>query len=386
MLLVRTMAVLALSATCFAQGGIYETDEAQSAPGTTTWSTRLGFFNRDDSGGADGNPFLDESLTVIEPIIIFDRQVDEDFGYNIKFSYDHVSSASIDRLSNFAAQSGASGDNYFSLDAGFRHKLSSTDDATWHVGLAAEYDYSSIGLGGGWSREFDDRDATLSLNLNGFFDMVKPIRFDGSTDSDDTRTSIAASIGWYQIITPTTHGELGMTYSAQSGFLETAYNAVVVEDPLAPPNPNLANNANGIEHAEVLPDSRGRLSVYGRVRHQLGERDAVELGGRVYDDDWGIGSFDVTPRYLHEFDSGMLLDLKYRYYTQSAADAWAEHFTTLPDERTQDSDLGKFNSSLLSARLIWDAAPSAWDVGLNFASRSDGLDHIFLSLGWTKTY
>lgn len=341
--------------------------------GETSWSVRLGFYDRDDSGGGAGNPFLDETLTVIEPVFIYDHQVSNDFGYDIKLSYDNVSSASIDRLSKFDGQSGASGDNYISLDAAFRHKLSALDNFSWHVGLATEYDYSSFGLGAGWTRTFDERDATLSVNLNGFYDLVQPIRFDGATYADESRTSLAGTVSWYQILTPTMHGEVGLTYSAQSGFLETAYNAVVVETPEE-------------EFTEELPDNRNRLSLFGRVRQQLGDRDAIELGGRLYDDDWGIGAFDITPRYLHEFDSGLVMDLRYRYYTQDAADAWAEHFSTLPAERTQDSDLGEFDSNLIGTHFLWGDTSESWDVGLNFLDRSDGLDHIFFSIGWTTSY
>lgn len=360
--------------------------KAPGKVGAMTWSAQLGFYDRSDSGGASGNPFLDESLTVIEPMLIFDHQVSEDFGYDVKFSYDKVSSASIERLSKFDAQSGASGDDYVSLDAGFRHRLTDQDNASWHLGLSSEYDYFSLGLGTGWSHSFDGRDAVLSLNLNGFYDQVKPIRFDGTQDANETRTSVAGTLGWYQVLSPKMHGEFGVTYSAQSGFLETAYNAVVVEDPLAPPNPHLANQAKGFEFTEELPGSRGRLALFGRLRRMLSEHDAVELGTRIYDDSWGIGAYDVTPHYLHEFQSGLLLDLKYRYYSQTAADAFAEHFTTLPEYRTQDSDLGAFDSSLFGAHFQFGIGSPVWDFGINYLSRSDGLDHMFLSIGWTKSY
>ena len=117
--------------------------------GDSSWTVRLGFYDRDDSGGAGGNPFLDESLTIIEPAVIYDHQVSEDFGYSARFTYDFVSSASIERLGNFAAQSGASRDNYLDLDLGFRHRLSDTDDLSWHVNVATEYDYTSFGAGDG---------------------------------------------------------------------------------------------------------------------------------------------------------------------------------------------------------------------------------------------
>lgn len=55
-------------------------------PGHGSITYQLGFFNAKDSG--DGNSFLDESLTVIDPVVIFDRQVTERAGYTIGFSFD----------------------------------------------------------------------------------------------------------------------------------------------------------------------------------------------------------------------------------------------------------------------------------------------------------
>lgn len=356
--------------------------------GDQTWTVRLGFYDRDDASGAEGNPFLDESLTIVEPVFLYDHQVSEDFGYSAKLSYDMVSSASIERLGEVAAQSGASRDNYINLDLGFRHRLSATDDLSWHLDLATEYDYTSFGLGGGWTHTFQERDASLSLNLNLYEDLIDPILFDGTELKEENRTSLAATFGWYQVIGPRTHGEFGLTLSDQSGFLETPYNAVVQEDPSYAANPNLANNAQGLEFTEQLPDGRMRTTLFGKVRHGLGDSDAIELGARLYDDDWGVAGWDLTPRWLHEFDSGLLMDLSYRYYTQDASEHWAEHFTgtgPMPTFRTQDSDLGEFDSSLLGSHWRW-GHERQWDFGLNFLSRSDGLDHLFFSFGWTTSY
>lgn len=355
--------------------------------GQTTWSALLGYYDRDDAGGASGNPFLDETLTVIEPVYIYDSQVSEDFGYDIQFSYDRVSSASIERLSKFDGQSGATGDNYLGLDFGFRHKLSDATNVSWRVGGSVEYDYTSIGVGGGLSHTFEEADASLALNLDAFLDTVEVIRFDGSTEADENRNSVAATLGWYQVIDPKTHGEIGLTVSSQSGFLGTPYNAVVVLNPGDPPNPNLANNANGTEFTEEVPDSRTRLTLFGRARRRLGAQTALELGARVYDDDWGIQAYDFSPRLLYQLAGGSLIDVHYRFYTQTAADFFAPEFTALPAERTQDSDLGDFDSNLIGAQYSWGgAASNTWSVALDFLDRSDGLDHWFFSLGYKKSF
>ena len=57
-------------------------------------------------------------------LVYFDHNITDEVAMWAKFSYDYVSSASIDRLSNFPEQSGASGDFYFGVDGGLRLKLS----------------------------------------------------------------------------------------------------------------------------------------------------------------------------------------------------------------------------------------------------------------------
>ena len=354
--------------------------------GTGYWSFRLGYYDKQDNG--QGNPFVDESVTVIEPVIVYDYQASEDFGYNVQFNYDHVSSASIKRLSVYDAQSGASGDNYLGVDASFRHKLTDSTKFNWHAGISTEYDYTSLGLGAGVSHTLDPQDAVLSANLNAYVDSVKLIRYNGVDQGTDTRTSLAGTLSWYQVLGPNTHGELGVTLSAQSGYLESPINSVVIEDPLLPPNPYLANNARGTEISEELPNSRLRTAIYGTVRHALDDRNAVELGGRLYHDDWGIQAYDLTPKFIHQFDSGMLVDLRVRYYDQTAADAYQASFTdplNIPVERTQDSELGKFDSTLFGTHVRW-SDDAAWDFGLDYLSRSDGLDHVFFSVGWKQSF
>ena len=353
--------------------------------GNMSIAVQIGYYDRDDSG--DGNPFLDEDLTIIEPVVIFDHNVSDDFGYSIKLSFDNVSSASIDRLSNFPNQSGASGDTYFGGDFSFRHRLSDSSDVGYHVGFSKEYDYTSFKLGGKLAFETPDQNRKLTFSLDGFFDQIDIIRFDGSEPGSDDRTSVAGTVRWYQILSPTIHGEFGLTLSQQTGFLETAYNAVVVEDPMLSPNPNLANMARGLEITEELPDDRLRTAVFGRVRKLVRSGTAVELGGRYYSDDWGIDAFTLEPRLYQSLTDKLRLRLRYRYYQQSQSKYFEEQFLSAKEFRTQDSDLGDYDTNTIGLKFIWDKTQHhTFDIGVDFATRSDGLDHVFASIGWKHTF
>lgn len=351
---------------------------------TRSIALRLGYFDQSDS--IDGNPFLDESLTVIEPVVILDWDLSRSLGYTLKVAYDNVSSASIDRLSNYPEQSGASGDFWYGLEFGMRHRLDDEWRVGWHVGASAEYDYRSLKAGGEatWTPT-DGRDARVTSSLDLFVDDIDVIRFNGVEEGSDQRISVASTTQWHQILGPRRHALFGATIAYQSGFLETAYNGVVIDDGATPPFP-FDNGALGTEINEELPDARVRLALFGRLRQQLVEGTAVEMGSRLYGDDWGIAGVTLEPRLYHVLlRDRLMMRLRYRYYTQTAADDYAE---SLPDEpapefRTSDSELAEYDAHSAGLKLIW-FQKGAWefDVGGDYVLREDGLDTLLASIGW----
>jgi hypothetical protein len=350
---------------------------------TGSLELRLGYYDSDDSDA--GNPFLDETLSVVEPILYFDYNFDERYSMWAKVQGDIVSSASIERLSKFPEQSGATGDYYVGASGGFDVK----SDDRFRYGLwghvSFEYDYRSFGLGGSMAWDSEDRNATDKVSANVFFDQLDVIRFNGVQEGSDSRLSLTAGYTRYQVFTPELHGEFGLTLTHQDGFLSTPYNAVVIEDPALPPNSNLVGNVRGEEVAERMPDSRTRFSFFGRMRHHLFESSAAELGARLYSDTWGITSISLEPRYFTWIlDQTLSTELRYRYYTQTAADDYREHFYDADRGLayfTQDSDLGEFDSHSFGGSLHWrisDRVSLGFDG--DYVIRSDNLDYFFASL------
>jgi len=363
----------------------FHTQAAEGDAGHGSIEFGLGYYGNGDSG--DGNPFVDEELTVIEPVLIFDYNISDDVTVFGTISYDSVSSASIERLSDFPNQSGATGDNYIGVKAGLRKELDATTSISGFGSFSTEYDYTSFGLGGDIRKELPSRGATLKWSINGFQDSVDIIRYNGISEGSDTRTSLSSTFDWYQTISPLTHAEMGATLSVQNGFLETPYNAVVIEDTLVP-NPNLVDNAPGREVTEELPDTRTRGAVFGRVRHSLNPQNAVALGSRLYADSWGITSGSLEPRWYHWLSKDkLLLRLRYRAYIQTEADAFDDHFATESTERTQDSDLGGFNSHTVGSMFRYTPDQvNAWEFGMDYVSRSDGLDQILGRIAYKRTF
>lgn len=396
MLLRRALPVLLLALPAAAQevAPLESERPAAEAPPGGRGSVELivGLYHNDDHG--DGNPFLDEQETVIEPVVVFDLNVTETVGLTFTGSYDFVSSASIDRLSRYPEQSGASGDNYIGGDLAVRWRATDDLRLSAHAGYSIEYDYDSLGLGGAASLDLFQKQTTLTLGVNTFLDTVRIIRFDGSEDEgDEDRTSVTLSLSWYQVLAPTLHGELGYSFTHQDGFLETAFNGVVLEDPSDPPNPLLDNFARGVEVAEELPDTRLRHAIHGELRKHFDTGTAVSVWGRFYADSWGIvsGTLELG---LHQWivQDVLRARLRYRYYVQSGADDWERRFFVPPGqraaflataERTQDSDLAPFDAHGVGLQLVWTVVPGHHiTLGADYTLRSDGIDQITALFGY----
>lgn len=358
-------------------------EEGDGLAGHGSVSLQLGLFYLDDNG--DGNPFLDESLTVVEPVVIYDYNFTDRFALSTTVTYDYVSSASIDQLSNYPDQSGASGDNYFSVKLAPRYQLNDQWLVGGHAQFSTEYDYNSVGLGLNATREAEDGNSSVTGSFDAFYDDIDLIRWNGVDDGTDNRESYSGTLSWFRVMTPKMVGEVGATFAYQTGFLATPYNFVVIEDPSLPPNNNLENNARGFEVTENLPDNRTRGALFGMVRRSVGEGKALELGGRFYADSWDINSVTVEPRYFQTlYEDGPDMRLGYRYYDQTATKYFDDDFTSIDKYRTQDSDLSDFHSHTVGVMLTWGAETSStWNVGFDYVFRSDGLDYFFTSLGWT---
>jgi hypothetical protein len=377
--------------------------EAKGKAGSGAVEFRFGYYDNADGKG-DGNPFLDEALTDIEVVIVGEYQATDRLRLTLTSSYDNVSSASIDRLSNYPQQSGASADNYFSGDLAAKYEVTEDLRIGGHAGASFEYDYKSFGFGANVELDVADKNATLSMGLNVFFDQVGIIRFNGDErEGDENRTSISVNMGYYQVLSSTVHLSMGYNLTHQTGFLQTAYNGVVLEDPARPASNldpalfiTLTNLPPGVAiEAEELPDTRLRNALFAEIRKVFPDVGfAVGGAGRFYLDTWGIVSFSAEIKLYQWLVRDVLrARFRYRFYTQTAADDYEERFFVPTNQRsndplkplqdrTQDSDLSDFSSHTIGLKFVLSLGKS-WtlDLGGDYVLRSDGIDQILFSLG-----
>lgn len=354
----------------------------QEKLGLQSVEMRLGIYEKDDpgTGFSAGNPFLDEDVTVIQPALVFDWGLTDHSAISVNMSYDWVSSASIKRLADqtrypTSQQSGASGDFYFGIDTTYRYHLDERTQLSTHLDVSTEYDFLSIGTGGTVAWASENGNINQSVALNGYFDSLDLIRFNGVEDGSDTRTSLSLTYLWDGLVSEEGQVQVGSTLSAQNGYLGTPFNGVTLE-----------TGGGDVEVQELLPDSRLRYSVFGSYRHWVAKGMAAELASRLYTDDWGLTGISLEPRWYQMLSESLLARVRYRYYDQGASD-YSGRFVAAEEFMTQDSDLDDWNSHTVGVRFVaYDEGHQTWDAGFDYVKRSDDLDHLIASVGYVWTF
>jgi hypothetical protein len=150
-----------------------------------------------------------------------------------------------------------------------------------------------------------------------------------------------ASLGFTQVLGPTTVVNLNYGLTVQAGELGNTWNAV----PLT----------SGVRGPELLPDERVRHAVVGRMSQFLPWNGALRLYDRFYADDWGIIANSAEGQILQRLSPELYVGALYRFHTQNGP----RFFTTLAPVdatlRTADSDLAPLQSHTIGAKIVGDA-------------------------------
>lgn len=347
------------------------------------------FYDQDDNGG---NPNQEESVKILQPMLLVTTSLAKDWILTMTLQGDVIMSDSSSGASGRAAAGTAApppgedaegageGKEGLSISEiqyagtmGLSHRWS-----PWTtVGVAASYsqeeNYGSLGATFRWVHELPDRNDTFSFRLTTLFDTVDLEYYDGTSGGEDERRTVSPGFGWTHVLTGRTLMTLNYDLTLQRGYLGTPSQSVVV---------------GATETREELPDSRTRHSVHGRVRHLLFEPVAVEPGAGAYLDDWGARAYSVEFNlYWEAVARSLIVRPGFRFHSQSAVDFFVEEDATSAGRyHTQDSDLGEFTTRTVGLKLTFLKSPLAGDeleIGFDVASRSDGIDWFTVSVGFT---
>lgn len=408
--------VLIIALFCFVTKGF-------SQDSTTVYKKRVlestevdfltSYYSQDGNNASVTGGIGTEELTDFTPTIVVSVPLNEDDVLTVDAGISAYSSASSSNLnpldgnrnktgSPWVASSGASqSDVWGNVTVDYNHSSDNRNTiVNGDVSFASEFDYSSIGFGGGITKLFNNKNTTLNVsgkvyldtwsprdpielreyfangqNLNsGFFSGLDIYDQNGNAVNksgsnvwnpakspeiaDKSRNSYSVSVSFSQILSKNMQFSLFFDLVQQKGWLSNPMQRVYFSDvdnfyvgnPSSIPNYTSPTNKDVFQLAddiERLPDSRFKIPVGMRLNYYLNEMFVLRTYYRYYSDDWGITSHTAEVELPIKISSKFTLYPSYRYYTQTAADYFAPYEMHLSTNEfyTSDYDLSEFNAN-----------------------------------------
>lgn len=390
------------------------------------------YYTQDGKNAAVTGGTGTEKLTDVTPTIVVSIPLNDDDVLTIDAgvsAYTSASSSNINpfdgggQANAFQASSGASSsDMWANFNGTYSHSSDDRNDI-WTAKLSAstEYDYSSIGFGGSYTKLFNEKNTELSLHANVYLDTWRPIypyelRPFGSGGSgindalfrhytitgntaynpafsefqDKGRNSYSAGINFSQILSKKAQATLMLDVVQQNGLLSTPFQRVYFADV----QDSYIQNFHLADAIEQLPDTRLKIALGGRLNYYLNERFVLKTFYRFYTDDWGITSHTASLEVPFKMTDKFTLYPSYRYYNQTAADYFAPYEAHLSSEQyyTSDYDLSKFSANqfgigvsytdIFTKFSIWSLRLKSIDLKYNYYKRSTGFSANIISGGF----
>lgn len=380
------------------------------------------------SGGIGTEELTDATGTFVVSIPLNDDDVlTVDAGIS---AYTSASSSNVNPFDGsnpadaFQASSGASGNDIWSnLTLGYSHN-SDDRNSIWtaKLAVAAEYDYFSLGLGGSFTRLFNEKNTELGINTNIYLDKwnaiypteLRPFKSGGDGINDpffsvntisgnpnynpaftafekENRNSYSLGVNLSQILSKKLQGILMADVVVQEGLLSTPFQRVYFGD-IAD---SFIENFQLADDVERLPESRWKVALGGRLNYYLNEIVVIRSYYRYYTDDWGISSHTANLELPVKISDSFTLYPSYRYYTQTAADYFAAYEGNLSSDvyYTSDYDLSEYNANqfgmgitytdIFTKLRIWKIGLKQIDLKYDHYKRNSGLTASIASLSFT---
>lgn len=342
------------------------------------------YYSQDGDNAAVSGGIGTEELTDLAGAIVVSIPLNDDDILTIDASVSAYTSASSGNINPFDdgyadpfhASSGASREDVWTnFTANYSH---SSDDrnSIWSakISVSFEYDYFSAGVGGSYTKLFNEKNTELSINANVFIDTwsaiypyeLRPFGEGGSGLNDplfqsnpiignpdykpnfseldnEGRNSYALGFGFSQILNKNLQGLLSLDFVQQQGLLSTPFQRVYFSD-IAD---SFIDNFQLADDIERLPDSRFKIAIGGRLNWYLNEFLTVRTLYRYYFDDWGITSNTASIEFAVKITDKFTLYPSYRFYNQGAADYFNPYEGALSVDEfyTSDYDLSKYNAN-----------------------------------------
>jgi hypothetical protein len=291
-------------------------------------------------------------VTIDGPSLLVRKKFAEKYAASANYYVDMVSSASIDVITTASPYT----ETRTQYGVGFEYLRNK-------VTYAAAFSNSS-------ENDYEADTATLSISQDMFGDLTTVSLFFTRGWDDVTRRGDATfadeidrriyGVDISQVATR--NMVLGLSYETitEEGFLNNPYRQVRYLDPDA---------ALGFSfESERYPRTRTGNALSLRARYFLPYRAAIQGEYRFYTDTWDILAHTAEVSYMHPLDDEWTFDVRYRFYTQDAAEFYSDLFprSDFQNFLARDKEL----STMTSHTLGFGVAYEFKSPRMSFLSRS----------------
>lgn len=373
---------------------------------TTEVDFLTSYYSQDGDNAAVSGGIGTEELTDVTGTFVVSIPLNDDDVLTIDAGVSAYTSASSSNVGPFddgpadpfQASSGASSsDLWANVTGSYSHSSDDRNDI-WSAKLSVstEYDYFSAGIGGSYTKLFNEKNTELSVNANIYIDTwnaiypteLRPFGENGnglnnslftqntitgntnynprfSEFKDEGRNSYSIGFGFSQILHKNVQGSLALDFVQQQGLLSTPFQRVYFGDVAD----SFIDNFQLADAVERLPDSRFKVAVGGRLNWYLNETFTVRTFYRYYFDDWGISSHTASIEVPIKITDKFTLYPSYRFYNQTAADYFRTYESALSTDEfyTSDYDLSEYSANQIGFGVSYTdifAKAHIWKLGL----------------------
>ncbi|NOR35642.1 MAG: DUF3570 domain-containing protein [Woeseiaceae bacterium] len=248
------------------------------------------------------------------------------------------------------------------------------------VSASAEFDYLHLGLNAKLSRDFNNRNTTLSGGFAFASDQLDPVGGipdpltqmrnvrddddDGNSgrSSTDTKEILDLVLGVTQVMSRNFLMQFNYSYSDSSGYLSDPYKILTAIDAngdaiFLPQVPGVEGPSH-LNYYEHRPDSRSKHSLYAQGKYYMSGK-VLDASYRYMTDDWEIDSHTVDLRLRWPIGDTSYLEPHLRFYTQTAAEFYQISLNglndgePLPEYASADYRLGDFDALTAGLKFGW---------------------------------
>jgi len=264
-------------------------------------------------------------------------------------------------------------DTRVALSANWQQPLGRLYQVSVGASGSKEFDYLHLGLNAKLSRDFNQRNTTLSAGFAVGRDEWDPIggipaglsatrnvRDLGNRSGTDTKDIIDVVFGVTQVVSKNLLMQVNYSFSDSSGYLTDPFKIVSVVDgvtgdivPIAP-TPGEEGPSHLFLH-EQRPDERVKHSLYTQAKYYMSGK-VLDVSYRYMTDDWEIDSHTLDMRYRWPIGGNRFLEPHLRYYTQSEAEFYSTSLVDgepLPEFASADHRLGEFDAITAGVKYGW---------------------------------